>query len=105
MESRGRLLLIGLLLGLAAAGAVLAVEARDGAARRHQAEAFHGLTGGLGFGPALDLGDCACGFDPRLDGDCARRYGPVPGGACFCPRHGLSVFSDLPLKDGPKAEE
>ena len=49
---------------------------------------FQGLVGGLGFGAALDLEGCPFAFDPRLDGGCAAAVGPVPGGACFCGRHG-----------------
>src|SRR5262249_60921939 len=92
MESRGRGLLV--VLGLLVAGtvAVLVLEGRVRDQRRRTAEEFQRLTGGVGFGPALDLSNCAFGFDPRLDGSCAEDYGPVPGGTCFCPRHAGSLF-------------
>ncbi|HKI36435.1 MAG TPA: hypothetical protein VKA46_31545 [Gemmataceae bacterium] len=100
MESRGSGLFLILLLLAAAAGAVLVGE--DLAQRRRQARAeeFQRLVGGVGFGPALDLSGCAFGFDPRLDGGCAEERGPVPGGACFCPRHAGSVLFYAPLERG-----
>src|SRR5215472_5359021 len=101
MESRGVGLLIVLLLLAGAAGAVLVTEARAHRGEAH-AEEFQRLVGGLGFGPALDLSGCAFGFDPRLDGGCAEDRGPVPGGACFCPRHAGSLFEYAPLPDHGK---
>ncbi len=88
MATRQTAFLIALLL---MAGAILATEA---VADRlpAQAEQFHRLVGGLGFGPALDLSDCVFGFDPRLDDGCAYDRGPIPGGACVCPRHAGSIF-------------
>ena len=71
--------IIALVLG---AGLLLAVGNQDGDAGEYQE-----LVGGLGFGPAVDLGRCPCGFDPRLGGRCAEDYGPIPGGEAFCPRH------------------
>jgi hypothetical protein len=96
MEARGRGLLLLLLLLTAAAGAILVTEDR----RSAHAEQFQRLVGGVGFGPALDLSGCAFGFDPRLDGGCAEESGPIPGGACFCPRHAGSVFYYAPLERG-----
>jgi hypothetical protein len=86
-----------LLLALIAATALAAVAAlgvEDGLRRRQaeRAEAFQRLVGGLGFGPAVDLSHCAFCFDPRLCGSCPEDWGPVPGGAYFCPRHGCSVL-------------
>src|SRR5437899_3005941 len=98
MESRGNGLLLVLLLLAAAACAALAAEGRAGPRRQARAEEFQRLVGGLGFGPALDLSGCAFGLDPRLDGSCSEERGPVPGGACFCPRHAGSVFYYPPLR-------
>src|SRR5438067_141503 len=93
MEPRGPArLLIGLLLLTGAAAAILTLEARQ---TRHS-EPFQHLVGGLGFGPALDLGDCPFGFDPRLDGACGEDHGPIPGGGCFCPRHAGSCLDYPP---------
>jgi hypothetical protein len=97
METRGRGLLLGLVLLVGGAAAVLVAEGRGGQVREARAEQFQRLVGGLGFGPATDLGDCPFGFDPRLDGSCAADRGPVPGGACFCPRHAGSVLPYPPL--------
>ena len=99
MESRGRVLLLLLVLLAGAAGAVLAAEnlARPGPERD---EPFQRLVGGVGFGPALDLSGCAFSFDPRLDGACAEECGPIPGGGYFCPRHAMSVFFYRPLDRG-----
>jgi hypothetical protein len=95
---RGSSLFFLLLLLAGAAGAVLVVEGRErGTARGEQ---FQRLVGGVGFGPAVDLSVCACGFDPRLEGACALDTGPVPGGACFCPRHAGSLFFLPPLDRG-----
>jgi hypothetical protein len=99
VESRGRGLLLVLLLLSCAAGAVLVGEDLAQRRRPDRAEPFQRLVGGLGFGPALDLSGCAFGFDPRLDGACAEDCGPVPGGACFCPRHAGSLFEYAPLPD------
>ncbi len=87
---------VALVLLAGAAAAVLTAEGRDRSAAR--AEEFQRLVGGVGFGPALDLSACAFGLDPRLDGSCSADSGPVPGGACFCPRHCGSVFSFPPLR-------
>ena len=90
MESRGPGLLLAVLVGLALV--VLGVEARAQHLRKECTESFQRLVGGLGFGPATNLSECAFGFDPRLDGACAATCGPIPGGACFCPRHAGSLF-------------
>ena len=92
MESRGMGLLVVLGLLVMGATAALVGEGRARERRQAHAEEFQHLTGGVGFGPALDLSGCAFGFDPRLDGSCSEDYGPVPGGKCFCPRHAGSVF-------------
>jgi hypothetical protein len=100
METRGRGLLLVLLLLVAASGAVLGYEGLVQRYRQGRAEEFQHLVGGLGFGPALDLSGCAFGFDPRLDGSCSEECGPIPGGACFCPRHASSVLFYAPLEHG-----
>jgi hypothetical protein len=95
MEARDRRLAVTLLLLTGAAGTVLAAEGLAGGGQR--AEGFQRLVGGLGFGPALDLGDCPLAFDPRLDGACGADFGVVAGGACFCPRHaGTNLSPPLP---------
>jgi hypothetical protein len=96
MESRGSGLFLILVLLTVVAGAVLVTGHRAAA----HSEEFQRLVGGVGFGPALDLSGCAFGLDPRLDRECQEECGPVPGGACFCPRHAGSVFSYPPLKGG-----
>jgi hypothetical protein len=87
-----------------AAGGVLVSEHRAQARREEHEEAFQRLVGGLGFGPAVDLSGCAFGFDPRLAGSCAEEGGPIPAGACFCPRHAGSIFYYPPLKEKRKEE-
>jgi hypothetical protein len=89
--------LLTLLLLVGAAGAVLVAEERGAGRQQDCGEAFQRLVGGVGFGPALDLSGCALGFDPRLDDSCAEDDGPIPGGACFCPRHAGSIFFYPPL--------
>src|SRR5215468_9461010 len=105
MGARESGLLLALVLLSGASAAVLAVEGRAERGRRDRAEDFQRLVGGVGFGPALDLSDCAFGFDPRLDGACAEEDGPVPGGACFCPRHAGSLFCypPVPREEGAHA--
>jgi hypothetical protein len=92
-RSPAAVLAVILLLAAAAVGALaVGSRPRDGAAARE----FHGLTGGLGFGPALDPSRCAFGFDPRLCPACESDVGPVPGGAAFCPFHAGAVFDYPP---------
>ena len=88
MEARSRLLFYLLLALVGASGAVLLVEHRIDQRKQSATESFQKLVGGLGFGSVLDLSGCAFGFDPRLDGCCSASVGPLPGGACFCGRHG-----------------
>ncbi len=100
MDSRSRIVFVTLLTLTAAAAAALVAEGVQEPAGRARSEEFQRLVGGAGFGPAVDLSGCAFGFDPRLDGSCAEDRGPVPGGACFCPRHAGSVFYYRPLDQG-----
>jgi hypothetical protein len=94
-RSPAAVLAVILALAAAAVGALaVGSRPRDGAARE-----FHGLTGGLGFGPALDPSRCAFGFDPRLCPACESDVGPVPGGAAFCPFHAGAVFDYPPAAD------
>ncbi len=97
MESRGYRLLAALMVLVTATIAVLIFEDRAFSRRQERRADFPHLVGGLGFGPALELSPCAFGFDPRLDGSCELDCGPVPGGACFCPRHAGSIFYFRPL--------
>jgi hypothetical protein len=97
---RGTVLLLGLLLLTAGAAAALVIDAQGQRRREASAEEFQRLLGGLGVGPALDLSGCAFGFDPRLDGSCSEECGPIPGGACFCPRHAGSILYYPPLSRG-----
>jgi hypothetical protein len=82
------------------AGAVLIIEDQIQSGRAKHNEAFQRLTGGIGFGPALDLSTCTFAFDPRLDGECSQQCGPIAGGGCFCPRHTGSIFSYRTLDQG-----
>ena len=90
---RGPAVLLALLAALTAGAAALCA---DDAAPGPGAAEFQRLVGGLGFGPAADPSRCAFCFDPRLSPSCPHDFGPVPGGACFCPYHGCSVFSYPP---------
>ena len=92
--SRGPALVLTLLAALTA-GACAALWSGAAPPDRSAAE-FQRLVGGLGFGPAADPSRCAFCFDPRLSPSCPHDLGPVPGGACFCPYHGCSVFSYPP---------
>jgi hypothetical protein len=74
-----------------AAGASLTWSVGPGTTDR-QAKEFHGLVGGLGFGPALDLESCEFSFDPRLCPDCICASGHVPGTASFCPYHASALI-------------
>jgi hypothetical protein len=105
MASRCSMLSFVLLVLIGTAGAVLVGEHRAQARRQVHAEAFQRLVGGLGFGPAVDLSACAFGLDPRLAGSCADEGGPIPAGACFCPRHAGSLFYYPPLKERWEEEE
>ncbi len=105
MEPRGTRLFMVLILLVIASSAILVAEDQRQRSRQPRSEQFQRLVGGLGFGPALDLSGCAFGFDPRLDGGCAEERGPIPGGACFCPRHAGSVFSFAPLERGQAIAE
>jgi hypothetical protein len=106
MDARAARLLVVLLLLTGAAGGVLWAEARLEPRRRQHTDDFQRLVGGVGFGPAVALTGCAFGFDPRLDGRCEADRGPIPGGACFCPRHAGSVFHFPPLaRPGPEGQD
>lgn len=98
MDARSTKLLVLLVLQCGAAGAVLVAESWAERSRIARAAEFQRLVGGVGFGPALDLSGCAFGFDPRLEGSCSEDCGPIPGGACFCPRHAASLFFYPPLE-------
>lgn len=93
MEARGRRLFWVLLALAGSAASVLALDPGTRANRSAAREAFQRLVGGLGLGLALDLKGCACGFDIRLSGGCGAAVGPLPGGDCFCPRHGVSRYA------------
>ncbi len=105
MQTRAPALLFALVLLVGASVAVLVAEDRAARTRAARAEGFQHLVGGVGFGPAVDLSGCAFGFDPRLDGSCAANRGPIPGGACFCPRHAGSVFWYPPLAPASKEDD
>jgi hypothetical protein len=80
------------------AGAMLGLNARPDAVREERARQFHALVGGLGFGPAYDLAECAFSFDPRLCPTCPNDVGPIPGGMVFCPHHAGAVFEVTSLE-------
>ena len=48
-------LLLSLVLSVAAAALMLALDLQPAAGRQRRSEEFQRLVGGLGFGPALDL--------------------------------------------------
>jgi hypothetical protein len=100
MEVRGSYLFVLLAILTGAAGAILWAENR--AQRQPHAEEFQRLVGGVGFGPAVDLSGCPFSFDPRLADSCAQDSSPIPGGSCFCSRHGTSIFFYPPL-DPPRS--
>jgi hypothetical protein len=100
MAARGFGLLGVVLVLLIGTGVILLVENQTSGDRDQQATAFQHLVGGLGFGPALNLADCAFTFDPRCDGRCAYDVGPLPGGACFCPHHAGAVLFYPQLPQG-----
>jgi hypothetical protein len=104
--SKGASLLLAVVAGLAvAAGAALALAAAP-AGSAEQAREFHRLVGGLGLGPATELGRCEQAFDPRLSPGCSCDVGPVPGGVYFCPHHagsGLPCPAELPAREGAHA--
>jgi len=91
-----------------AAGAVLALDAPRQERQGERTEQFQRLVGGLGFGPALDLTECAASFDPRVCPSCPHDRGPIPGGTYFCPQHACSVFYYPPLepqKEAPRGTD
>jgi hypothetical protein len=98
MRARSSFLLLALTMALVLGSAVvLGLEGAGDGRREEQARAFQGLVGGLGLGPGVDLSRCAFSFDPRLCDGCPEDTGPIPGGACFCPRHGCSILFYPPL--------
>jgi hypothetical protein len=95
--SKPAVLALTLLALASSAAVVLAVSAQPPAAPAGAAE-FHRLTGGMGFGPALDLDRCAFSFDPRLCPACSHDCGPIPGGRFFCPHHAGAILDYPPLE-------
>jgi hypothetical protein len=88
VQARGRRLFVVLLFLVGASAAILVLSPGPSPRRQSANAAFQKQVGGLGFGPVLTLSECPFGFDPRLDGGCGQAAGLVPGGTCFCPRHG-----------------
>jgi hypothetical protein len=104
MRSTAPTILLAAILTVTATAAVqLLIEARSEYPQEESAVSFQRLVGGLGFGPALDLSQCPCTFDPRLEAACGLDLEPVPAGGCFCPQHGTSIFYYPPLHGGPGA--
>jgi hypothetical protein len=101
VETRGRVLLVVLVLLVGTTVLVLVFDPGSSPRQKAASVAFQKQVGGLGFGASLDLAGCAFGFDPRLDSSCSESSGPVAGGACFCPRH-LGLVSYPPR--GPDAD-
>lgn len=96
---------LSLILALGvAAGGVMVVDSLGPNHSREKTEEFQRLVGGLGFGPAVDLSQCAFNFDPRLGPDCPHNQGPLPGGAWFCPHHGCSIlyYPSLHIVEDPE---
>ena len=105
MKPKGPAILLTTITGLAfAAAALMMVEAYPQDGRQARAAEFQRLVGGLGFGPAVELGRCPFSFDPRLGRCCGENFGPVPGGVYFCPQHAGSVFFYPPLRPRGEAE-
>jgi hypothetical protein len=98
--SRGPILLFAVIVCLAAAAATVLMLSNQRPARKmtQEQELQQRLLGGLGFGPARDLGRCPFAFDPRLAGACSEDCGPIPGGASFCPYHAGTVLDYPPLQ-------
>lgn len=97
--SRGSILLLVFVGALTATGVgTLAEDSSAGIAQPGGPE-FYRLTGGLGFGPAVTADGCEFAFDPRLCPACSQDWGPIPGGAVFCPHHGLSILEYEPLPE------
>jgi hypothetical protein len=101
MSERGPLVILMLVLALTVSALVLVlVEGeRTPVAAAHSRE-FQQLVGGLGFGPATTLSECAAAFDPRLCPRCRGDLAPLPGGGVFCPEHACSLF-DYPARGTP----
>jgi hypothetical protein len=90
-EPSTRLLIVITGLALAAGGLVLSGLGEND---RHteQAREFQTLTGGLGFGPALDLARCPYNLDPRLGHDAPGNAGPMVHEKLVCPDRGEAIF-------------
>jgi hypothetical protein len=102
MRSKAPFGVLVLILALAVvSGVLVVVDSRDRDAQAARAKEFQELIGGMGFGPAVDLGRCPYGFDPRLSHRCTADLGPIPGGGCFCPHHACSVLYYPALDKAP----
>jgi hypothetical protein len=101
--SKADTVLLGVILAVTlTAGSLIALEGGQNSAALSRAHEFQQLVGGLGFGPAPDVGRCEFGCDPRLCPYCSFDTGPIPGGVFFCPHHACSVYDYPPV--GPQAE-
>jgi hypothetical protein len=85
--------LLILVAALVMLSASLLVWGQDRDARPlEQAREFQALTGGLGFGPALELSRCSHSFDPRLSGRSPASAEPLVAGPLICPERAGSIF-------------
>lgn len=96
MYLRTKTAIITLLLLCIGAGAALIDCARLHRERTALSREFQGLLLGFGTGPAVDFAECTGTFDKRWDDTCTADLGPIPGGACFCPRHGGGIVNQAP---------
>jgi hypothetical protein len=83
------------------AGAIVVIDNLGPGPEEARAREFQQLVGGLGLGPAVDLGRCPFSFDPRVSHRCPQDLGPIPGGGCFCPRHACSILYYPALETAP----
>src|SRR5262245_28310000 len=88
--NRPRQFLVG--IALLTGVAVVALLADSHHRQRPHAEEFQRLLGGLGMGPALDLGGCPLCFDGRASFTCKEDAGALPGGGFYCRHHACSVL-------------
>lgn len=78
------MLILGLLVLLAGAGAALRSEVRPG---RPALAGVQRSLGGLGLGAGVVPAWSFNAFDPRLEPICESSDWPIPGGACYSPDH------------------
>ena len=78
---------VAVALLLSAASVMLVLGSHRSRAQSARAGEFQRLTGGLGWGTATSLADCAASFDPGVSEVCSHGLDPVPGAFAFCIHH------------------